>query len=173
MHSNVINFVKGIQREFPNYFNNSQVLECGSLNINGSNRIFFKNCKYKGLDIVKGKDVDIVTKTHAFLEGVSKIYDVVISTEMLEHDKFYSESLQTMFRLTKSNGLLLVTAAGEGRKEHGTTATSPADSPLTNDYYKNITVSMLQEGLDFSEFKWFTINYQLAIGDIQFAGIKK
>lgn len=173
MHKNVAEFVKAVKWHRPNYFNSGRVLECGSLDINGSNKPFFEGCEYTGIDIVDGKNVNIVTRVHEFIPKISSFYDVVISTEMLEHDKYYAESLEAMFRLLKIGGLLIVTAAGEGREEHGTRNRLPKDSPLTNDYYANVTVDMLQKGLNFSKFSWFTVNYQLEFGDIQFAGIKK
>jgi hypothetical protein len=173
MHSNVIQFITKIKRTHPTLFENKLVLDCGSLDINGNNRIFFTNCKYKGIDIVNGKNVDVVTKINDFLPDLNEVYHVVISSEMLEHDSTYVESLKTMFRLTKRNGLLLFTAASTGRKEHGTHQNTPKDSPLTNDYYKNITVEMIQEAIDFNQFSWFTLEYQNSIGDIQFAGIKR
>ncbi len=173
MHKTVVEFIKAIKWKFPEYFNVVRVLDCGSLDINGSNKSFFTDSNYIGIDIVKGKNVTTVVRVHNFLPEISGVFHTVISTEMLEHDKHFAESLKAMFRLVKQNGLLLITAAGEGRKEHGTTEQLPEDSPLTNDYYANVTIEMLQQGLNFSDFSWFTLNYQFASGDIQFAGIKK
>jgi len=172
MHKNVKNFINEIRKETPLYFNSKKVLDCGSLNINGSNRSFFKDCAYTGIDIVNGNNVDFVTDAASYMKELSEVYDVVISTEMLEHDKHYAESLKAMFRLLKNGGLLIVTAASRGRKEHGTTNNSPNDSPLTNNYYCNVTVEMLQEAIDFNQFDWFILKYEKQFGDIQFAGIK-
>ena len=169
MHQAVISFFTKIKEQFPNYFNQIDVLDCGSYDINGNNRRFFTNCNYTGIDIVKGKNVDIVTKVHDFKP--EKQYDTVISSEMLEHDKHYWKSLENMFALTKSKGLLVLTAAGRGRKEHGTSRTSPIDSPMTNDYYLNVDVTMLMSGLNLTKFSWFIVTYVDA--DIQFAGIKE
>ena len=89
---------------------------------------------------------------------------------MLEHDEYFGESLNAMFNLTKSGGLILITAAGKGREEHGTHNHHPKDSPLTRDYYCNIDVQMLLLGLDLTKFSWYTISYYKT--DIRFAGIK-
>jgi hypothetical protein len=121
-----------------------------------------------GIDIAAGKNVDIVTRVHEFKTDFQ--YDCVISTEMLEHDEFFAESLNTMFNCTKPGGLLLITAAGFGRAEHGTNSSKPEDSPLTRDYYRNIDVNMLLQGLDLTKFSWYTISYFNT--DIRFAGIK-
>lgn len=174
MHKEAKSFLELVKRKFPVYFSDVNVLDCGSLDINGNNRYLFTNSKYTGIDIVEGKNVDVVTKVHEFLLGVTGVYDVIISSEMLEHDKHYVESLKTMFRLLKPDGLLIITAAGEGRAEHGTTKSNPVDSPLTNDYYKNITIPMLCEGLDMKAFKAYPETHiNKKIGDIYFVGIKK
>ena len=168
MHKEVKRFCISVKNEHPQYFKNTDVLDCGSLDINGNNRYLFDDCNYMGIDIVKGKNVDIVTRVHDFITDFQ--YDCVISTEMLEHDEYFAASLNNMLHCTKSGGLLLITAAGFGRREHGTTATTPSSSPMTNDYYRNIDVTMLLQGLDLTKFNWYTISYHNT--DIRFAGIK-
>lgn len=168
MHKEVKRFCLSIKNQFPHFFNQSDVLDCGSLDINGNNRYLFNNCNYLGIDIAPGKNVDIVTRVHEFNADCQ--FDCVISTEMLEHDEFFADSLNNMFHRTKPGGLLLITAAGFGREEHGTNAAKPEDSPLTCDYYRNIDVIMLLQGLDLTKFSWYTISYFNT--DIRFAGIK-
>ncbi|MBK6285791.1 MAG: hypothetical protein IPF54_26750 [Draconibacterium sp.] len=46
----------------------------------------------------------------------------------------------------------------------------PQDSPLTRDYYCNVSVQMLLQGLDLTQFSWYTISF--VKNDIRFAGIK-
>lgn len=169
MHKDVRMFVRGIRDRFPECFRGMDVLDCGSLDINGNNREFFYGCRYTGIDIVNGRNVDVVTKVHEFSPG--KSYDVVISTEMLEHDCNYELSLWNMFGLLKTGGLLLITAAGEGRAEHGTTDCHPKDSPLTHGYYKNVSPEMLMSSLNHKNFSWYEISYVNT--DIRFAGIKR
>jgi SAM-dependent methyltransferase len=168
MHKEVRRFCQSIKLQNPEYFKNADVLDCGSLDINGNNRYLFDNSNYMGIDIVKGKNVDIVTRVHEFKTDFQ--FDCVISTEMLEHDEYFADSLNAMFHCTKPGGLLLITAAGYGREEHGTFKMNPQDSPLTRDYYCNISVSMLLQGLDLTKFIWYTISYHKT--DIRFAGIK-
>ena len=168
MHKEVKRFCLSVKNEHPEYFKNTDVLDCGSLDINGNNRYLFDNCNYMGIDIVEGKNVDIVTRVHEFKTDFQ--FDCVISTEMLEHDEYFADSLNAMFHCTKPGGLLLITAAGYGREEHGTHEMKPEDSPLTRDYYCNISVSMLLQGLDLTKFSSYTISYFKT--DIRFAGIK-
>ncbi len=140
-HFQQIQFLKSVKNKFPNYFSNVNVLDCGSLDINGNNRYLFDNYQYTGIDIGHGPNVDIVCKIHEF-EGDGNLYDVVVSSECFEHDQFYEKSLQNMFKLLKPGGMMLFTCATEGRPEHGTRRTSPSDSPFTSnqegwsDYYK-------------------------------------
>lgn len=168
MHKEVKRFCMSVKKEHPQYFKNTDVLDCGSLDINGNNRYLFDDCNYMGIDIVEGKNVDIVSRIHDFKTDFQ--YDCVISTEMLEHDEYFTASLNTMFNCTKPGGLLMITAAGHGREEHGTFEMKPEDSPMTRDYYRNVNVSMLLQGLDLTKFNWYTISYFKT--DIRFAGIK-
>jgi SAM-dependent methyltransferase len=169
MHQEVKEYCLGIKQKFPGLFKKVDVLDCGSIDINGNNRYLFEASSYLGIDIAEGKNVDIVIPVHLF--NPPKQYDVVISTEMLEHDRNYIKSLINMASLTKTGGLLLFTAAGTGRAEHGTSKANPQDSPLTPDYYCNITVSMILHALHLERFSWYEISYLNT--DIRFAGIKR
>lgn len=169
MHKQVRHYCEQIRKIFPASFTGKTVLDCGSLDINGNNRYLFTNCSYTGIDISAGPNVDIVTAVSDFYPG--HLFDVVISTEMLEHDFLCRLSLNRMFHLLSPNGLLLITAAGTNRPEHGTFSHHPADSPKTHSYYGNLTVPMLCQGLNFENFSWFEISYQKS--DIRFAGIKR
>lgn len=117
MHPAVIEYVKGIKEKFPHYFVGKRVLEMGSLNINGSVRKFFRNCKYTGIDKTAGAGVDVVCLAHE-APFKDRSFDVVISTEMLEHDKYARKSMDTAMKLLKKGGILIVTAAGKGRPPH-------------------------------------------------------
>jgi hypothetical protein len=168
MHKSVQRYCEAIRRRFPEHFTGKSVLDCGSLDINGNNRYLFTKCQYLGIDIASGRNVDIVIQVCDYKPGFQ--YDVVISTEMLEHDEGFGMSLFHMFNLLKPGGLLLITAAGFGRKEHGTTASSPGSSPMTNDYYHNIEACDIDDSLPLENFKIWSIDYQPH--DIRFFGIK-
>lgn len=169
MHKRVKQFCENIRTLYPDWFTGKDVLDCGSLDINGNNRYLFQNCNYTGIDIVPGRNVDIVTPIHKYRPW--KKFDVILSTEMLEHDEYYKRSLQNMVTLLKPKGLLLITAAGTGRPEHGTATAHPNDSPATHGYYQNITVGMIAASINLDDFEWFTISYDTT--DIRFAGIKR
>jgi hypothetical protein len=123
MHKQVAMFIGKVKLGHPEFFSHARVLDCGSLDINGSNWQHFVDSVYTGIDIVDGRNVDYVTCVHEFQPKV--LCDVVISTEMLEHDECYTKSLLQMFCLLRPCGMPIITAAAFGRKEPGTTHHSP------------------------------------------------
>ena len=169
MHKAVTSFIQDIKAKHPEFFRFSTVLDCGSLDINGSNRPFFADSHYTGIDIVDGKNVDYVTRVHEF--NPQKLFHVVISTEMLEHDEYLSRSLARMFELLKPGGLLIITAAGFGRAEHGTVDHHPKDSPMTHNHYQNVEPEQFLTNLPLHEFRAWAISQ--VDTDIRLYGIKK
>jgi hypothetical protein len=96
-HFEQIEFCKRIRLMFQERFVESSVLDCGSLDINGSNRYLFENCTYIGIDISSGKNVDNVCLIHKYKSDIK--FDVIISTETLEHDMYYKLSLSNIIQL--------------------------------------------------------------------------
>ena len=119
-----------IKENYAEYFVTKKILEVGSLNLNGSIRTYFKDCEYIGCDVAEGRDVDIAIQGE-MLEFPSNHFDVVISTECFEHNPYWIETLSNMFRMLKSDGMIIISCASAGRGEHGTARTSPEYSPLT------------------------------------------
>ena len=156
------------------YFVGTNVLDIGSLDINGNNRYLFEQCNYTGIDIGEGKNVDVVCSGHLFKSD--DLFDVVISTECFEHDEYWQQTLKNVINnLLKDGGLFLFSCAAPGRPEHGTKRTSPKDSPFTNDYYRNLSEADIRSVLDcdevFSNYKFKTrIDFPQ---DLYFYGIKK
>lgn len=148
MNEKVTSFCLRVKGQFQHYFSDSLVLDVGSMDINGNNRHLFNGCEYIGLDIGPGKNVDIICPVHLYTSR--RQFDIVISTEMLEHDKYWEKSLGAMVRLLRLGGLLLITAASTRRREHGTARMSSGSSPHTNDFYRNVTCNDLNIGLNFS-----------------------
>ncbi len=70
-HKAQVKFCKEVRRRYPDHFNNVVVIDVGSLDINGNNRRFFSKFFYKGIDIVEGKNVDVVGKAH---EKIPQVY---------------------------------------------------------------------------------------------------
>ncbi len=177
MHTAVKKFIKQACREtlskygFNSFFRFKEVLEVGSANINGSPRRYFWWCKYTGIDILNGKGVDIVSKFSEAKLGVES-FNVVISTEMLEHDFEWQSSLKKMYELLTPGGLLIITCAAPDRPEHGTNRTRPQDSPATTDYYRNISTDDFRQILPPYFFSTYILQYARGKNDLQFYGIK-
>lgn len=178
-HPEQRSFCEYVKAAHPGFFRNRRVLDCGSLDINGSNREFFQDSIYTGIDVGAGKNVDIVCPTHE-LGLPDGTFDVIVSTECFEHDRYYAESLRNIVRLLKSGGLFFFTCAGVGRPEHGTLRAHPDSSPLTtavpgwDTYYRNLTETDVREAIDvnavFGEYK-FEVNTRAC--DLYFWGIKR
>ena len=136
MHQKVKHYLSAVKSLFPKNFDKSYVLDVGCADINGNFRDMFTNCHYIGIDLWPAENVDVVVNVNDYKPD--RKFDTVFSVEMLEHDKTRRESLKTMYGLLKQWGLLVVTAAWISRREHGTKDRGPSDSPMTNDYYRNI-----------------------------------
>lgn len=170
-------FVERLKNNIPSYFESNNVLEVGSLDINGSIRQFFIDCNYTGIDIGEGPGVDIVCEGQNF-EGEDCFYDVTCSTECFEHNPYWVETFQNMIRMTKSSGLVFFTCATTGRAEHGTTRQYPHCSPLTIkkgwEYYKNLTEEDIRDNFDLDTvFSSYEFDVEEVSCDLYFWGIKK
>ncbi len=75
-----------------------RVLDVGALDLNGNNKILFEGCAYTGIDIGEGPNVDVVSVAHEY-PAPSESFDVIISTECLEHDRHYPETLRNIVRM--------------------------------------------------------------------------
>jgi hypothetical protein len=139
MHNEQMNFVRRVRDRFPKHFDRTNVLEVGSLNVNGSVRDLFRQpTLYHGLDLGPGPGVDHVCHGADFQGGPPDGWDVVISCEAFEHDRRWEETFANMVQLCRIGGLVVMTCASRRRHRHGTLRDSPESSPFTNDYYKNL-----------------------------------
>lgn len=171
-HIQQVEFCTRIKNLFPNKFKNCDVLDIGSLDINGNNRYLFENYTYTGVDIGEGPNVDVVSLGHEF--NPDKLYDVVISTEAFEHDQHWEKTIQNCVSLTKPLGLFMFTCASRGRPEHGTSRSldwaSPFSHIMFNDYYRNLNEEDIDPILPEMQYKYF--EYNAASKDLYFYGIK-
>ena len=174
-HTEQRNFCLSVKEKYPDAFRGKEVLDVGSLDINGSNRHLFEDCEYIGIDVGEGRNVDVVCKGHEYSPG--KQFDTVISTECFEHDQHWKDTIKNCIALTKPGGLFLFTCATTGRQEHGTTRTTPQDSPFThklfNDYYMNLTEYDIRQISGFDEsFSEMAFSTHSGTKDLYFYGLK-
>lgn len=176
MHESQKIFCESVKKRFPRFFKDNSVLEIGSLDINGNNRYLFKNCKYTGLDVVEGKGVDFVCIAHEYAEKPES-FDVVFSTNALEHDMYYPRTLRKMIELVKPEGLMFFSTTSEFQ-EHGTLRTTPGDSGTSQlgitwgNYFKNLHIEDIENVLNLENIfkEHFIMEYSR---DLYFWGIKK
>jgi hypothetical protein len=170
MHREVKQFVREVKSRYPSYFKRKKVLEVGSQDINGSVRRFFSRCDYLGIDLGPGKGVDMIA--HATDLVHPNYYDVVISTEALEHDKNWKASVAQMWENLKPGGLLIITCASVTRAEHGTKRSDGFCSPFTQDYYGNISTGMFMNAMPMKCFTNHLLEQRRNNEDLVFYGIK-
>jgi SAM-dependent methyltransferase len=171
-------FCARIKARFPAYFTGTTVLDCGSLDINGSNRPLFSGGKYTGVDLGPGRNVDLVSAIHN-LKLADGAFDVIVSTECFEHDPHYAASLRNMVRMLRPGGLLFFSCATTGRPEHGTRRAHPGSSPLTanrhgwQDYYRNLTEEDVRAAIDLAAFASYEFTANDTDKDLYFWGVKQ
>jgi len=94
------------------------VLEVGSRDVNGSTRpiiVAMQPKEYIGIDIQNGKGVDLICDAYDILErfGLER-FDMVVSTEALEHIYNWKKIVHNIKHVLKPNGILLLTTRSPG-----------------------------------------------------------
>jgi SAM-dependent methyltransferase len=172
-HRQQQDFIAAVKKSFPTFFVGGRVLEIGSLDINGSVRAHFAGCKYIGLDVGHGPGVDVVCQGQDYDEP-SGSFDTVISCETMEHNPYWCETFVNMLRLCRPGGIVVMTCACPGRKEHGTRRTTPQDAPLIEwDYYGNRRASDFRRSMSFrQEFTAWMFCSDVSFCDLFFVGFR-
>lgn len=122
MHESIMSF--GHRALTPEMVEGKRVLEVGALNVNGSLRQYVESMgpeSYTGVDFQGGSGVDVVMdfcEPYWAARWVS-YYDLVISTEMLEHAEDWRTAITNMKAVLKPGGWLLLTTRSEGFPRHG------------------------------------------------------
>lgn len=100
-----------------------RVLEIGALNVNGSPReivLPLSPRSYTGVDLTEGAGVDEVCDvTELSARFGTGSFDVVLSTEMLEHVRDWRGAISNIKDVLKPGGLLLLTTRSRGYPYHG------------------------------------------------------
>lgn len=101
---------------------NKKILDIGSRNVNGTLKHYIVKggCEYIGIDIENGNDVDIICDAENIIERFGKeSFDIVISTETLEHIKNWKKVISNIKNVCKPNGIILITVPSKGFVKHG------------------------------------------------------
>lgn len=99
------------------------VIEIGSMDVNGSLRPLLESFwpkQYVGVDIIKGRGVDIICKAEDLLDKFQKeSFDVLISTELLEHVRDWKRTISNFKNIVKTGGIIMITTRSYGFPYHG------------------------------------------------------
>ena len=100
-----------------------RVIEVGAYDVNGSVRPLIEALDpgdYIGVDISAGRGVDIVCDACDLIKRFSiNCFDVVISTEMLEHVGDWRLVIHNLKNICKPGGIILITSRSYGFFYHG------------------------------------------------------
>jgi len=131
------------------------VLEIGSLDINGSVRPMFKpfQSNYVGIDMQEGPGVDIVVDAAKFINF--EAYDVIVCAEVFEHTPMWPQIVQNSYNNLVDGGIFIATMAGEGRYPHS----AIDEHPIRDwEHYSNIGWWELKQTLTKIGFKSVDVN---------------
>jgi SAM-dependent methyltransferase len=168
MHQSVIEYLQSVKVKKPELFDGAVVLEFGSRNINGTPRSLFTEPKnYVGVDCHEGAGVDWVGICHEYDGLEDGSCDVVVTTEMFEHDPYVKQTVSAAYSKLRSGGLFVGTCAAKARKPH-----HPEDSP-TPGYYGGVDPEDMIEAMNESG-EWSEVDARFDRGrlDTVFYGIK-
>lgn len=99
-----------------------RILEVGAYNVNGSLREYcltHNPKEYIGVDLREGSGVDRVMNAEDLVSEFGKdSFDLVISTEMLEHVVDWKAVIANMKSVVKPGGIILITTRSQGFPFH-------------------------------------------------------
>ena len=111
------------------------VVEFGSRNVNGSVRPLFSGVRYIGVDLLPGPGVDVQADAATYTPPEPA--GVVVCCEVLEHAPDAGAIVANAYRILAPGGVLILTAAGEGRIPHSAVDGKPRLYP--GEFYANVT----------------------------------
>lgn len=135
MHASVLDFVERMLTAAD--VAGKRVLEVGSYDVNGSARPYIESlcpAEYLGVDASSGPRVDRVVDCVHLVDEVGSDWDIVVSTEMLEHVRDWQACVTQLTAAVAPDGLLLVTTRSPGFQYH----------PYPEDHWRYTTEVMSQ-----------------------------
>ena len=121
---NTAGIVFGVKNLNLNEIKGKKIIEVGAGDVNGSLRPIIESwaepAEYVGIDIEKGPGVDVVCNAETILDvfGI-ETFDIVISTELLEHVSNWKKVVSNIKNICKKNGIIIITTRSKGFKYHG------------------------------------------------------
>lgn len=143
-----------------------RILEIGSLDVNSTEQglslrmLCAAAGRYHGIDEQDGDGVDQVASA-ADYDGKG-VFDIVISTEALEHTPEPRDILDCAWRALRSGGALILTAAGPGRPAHNCDGTPWSGA----EHYANIDPAVLSAWLKDAGWIEYDVTYNDVAKDV-------
>lgn len=109
---------------YPKEFEGKRILEVGSKYVNGSVRPLIERfCypkEYIGVDIEEGRGVDLMLPAEKLEDHFGEeTFDIVLTTELLEHIKDWRSVMNKFKNNLKKEGLLFITTRSKGFPYYG------------------------------------------------------
>lgn len=153
MHGAVIQWVTSVLDRFE-MWSAEGVLDLGGRDVNGTTRYLWPKVEcYYSVDICDGPGVDLVAD--AAMLDLDATFDVVISTELLEHTPRGKEIVASAYRHLGAGGLFIATMAGPGRAPH---AAGGDTDPPPGEWYRNVTPADLDGWIESAGFDEWEID---------------
>ena len=109
MHQSSYDIIQNFSNKY--VIGGNTILDIGSCDVNGNYRGIFEHCKYIGLDIVRGPNVDLmVNDPYDWKEIKYCSVDVVICGSVLEHVKWPWQTLVEIHKVLKYGGYFCIVA---------------------------------------------------------------
>ena len=175
-HIDQLKFIKEFKEFYiiNNFNKDINVLEIGSLDVNGNIRNLFDfTNEYTGIDLEKGPNVDLVLNG-TNIDKLNKNFDIIISCECFEHANDWKLIFEKMCQISKPNSFIVISVASTGRVEHGTERSGNWQSPGNkDDYYLNLTKKDFIKNFNLKKiFSNHFFFYNVNSYDLYFVGIK-
>lgn len=119
---NVACVVFGAKSIAPEEVRAKRVLEVGAYNVNGTLRPILEAwgpSEYVGVDLMEGPGVDVVCEAERLVEHFgAESFDLVVSTEMVEHVRDWRRVFSNLKRICRPEGLIVITTRSPGYPYH-------------------------------------------------------
>ncbi len=116
-----------------------RVVEIGSRDINGSIKKLFNGSEYIGVDLVDGKNVDVVADAAEWQPEM--LQDLVVCASVLEHTPRGFALVESAARMLLPGGFFVVTTVADPWPEHSAV---DGGTLRAGEHYNNLTKGILE-----------------------------
>ncbi len=117
MHQGNRDWLASLRIAHPEAFVDSNVLEIGSYDVNGTVRDYFSTKRYVGVDHAAGPCVDVVSEASKTVFEPEE-FDVLVCMSVFEHDPDWAVGFEHNLQWIKPGGLIIICWGAEGNCPH-------------------------------------------------------